>query len=252
MKIFDFNIHLAGDIEKEKQLNYKDLKKIYQENLNLYKKSFTACNFMLFNEHLSLEDVASFKELVKKDFTDATLTLLYDFQKKRDLKSLKSAGIEYIKFHSYVQKIGEEFFKEIAKISKEAEKAGLGILIDTSYGSLGIYDYDNLRLAVEVAKEVKIAPIVLLHSAGARATEAMTFALAAENIYFETSFSLPFYMGSTIEKDLSFAYKQLKKRVVYGSDYPYVAMEESLKKTEDFFTRNNFSKEERQEIYKGL
>jgi hypothetical protein len=234
---FDFNVHLVSNINNELRLTFKDMKKIYKKNLNLYKSNFKNCNFMLFNTELSLEDIRDFKKLISQDFKNSTLTLLYNFKKKRDLRDLKNAGIDYIKFHSYVQKISDKYFLDIANISKKAEKEALGILIDTSYGSLDLYNYDNLKLAVAIAKEVKKIEIVLLHSGGARVLEAMLIAMSSKNIYLETSFSVPFYLGSTIEKDLGFAYSKLNKKILYGSDFPYVSFTNSHKKTDKFLKK---------------
>ncbi len=243
-EIFDFNIHLADSVEEEQKLKFEDLEKIYKKNLEIYKKSFSGCNFMLFNSSLALKDITAFRKMVSQDFEEFTLTLLYDFHTKRSLEDLKSAGIDFIKFHSYVQRVDESYFQDIVEISKTAESLDLGILIDTSYGTLGLYEYDNLKLAVKILKVVKKVPVVLLHSGGAKALDAMLIALSSDNVYLESSFSLPFYKGSTIEKDLLFAYRNLKERVLYGSDYPYISFEESFEKTVHSLEENGFSKDD--------
>lgn len=249
MKIFDYNVHLAKNTDKEQKMNYLELENAFQDNLSTYKNSFYGCNFMLFNSQLSLEDLTSFNQLVKDEFEKVTLTLLYDFRERRSLEDLKEAGIKFIQFHSYVQKISKDEIKLIGKIAQEASDLGLSIMIDTSYASLDLYRYDNLKLATEVAKRVKKTPIILLQSGGARCIEAMLIAMSRDNIYLETSSSLPFYMNSTIEKDLSFVYKNLKGRVVYGSNFPYVEFDESIAKHQLFFQRNEFSRSMRDDIF---
>ena len=44
-----------------------------------------------------------------------------------------------------------------------------------------------------------------MHSGGGRAMEASLHADACPNVFLDISFSVPYYMDSTIEKDLAFA-----------------------------------------------
>jgi len=108
------------------------------------------------------------------------------------------------------------------------------IFLDTSYGSLGMYRYDNLKLAAFLLDEIKSVPVVLLHSGGSRILEAYLLADACPNVYLESSFSLPYYLGSTVERDMAFAYKKLSGKVLYGSDYPYINMAHSIESFSKF------------------
>ena len=92
-----------------------------------------------------------------------------------------------------------------------------------------MYQYDNLRLAAFLLEEITSIPVVLLHSGGARILEAFLLAGACPNVYLESSFSLPYYIGSSVEQDMAFAYKRVSEKVIYGSDFPYVDMATSLK-----------------------
>ena len=128
------------------------------------------------------------------------------------------------------------------KISKKAQSLGMSVMIDTSYGSLDMYQYDNLKLTSEIAKHVTDVPIILLHSGGARCLEAMLLADCCQNIYLETSFTLPYYIGSSVERDLAFAYKKLgSDRIVYGSDFPYINQDDSLSAFLSFAQKWEFS-----------
>ena len=74
------------------------------------------------------------------------------------------AGVKFIKFHSYHQKIADDIIPYCVKIAKLAETLGIGICIDASYGSLDLYRYDNLKLASEILLEIKNVPVVILHA----------------------------------------------------------------------------------------
>ena len=41
------------------------------------------------------------------------------------------------------------------------------------------------------------APIIALHAGGGKVVEAMSIGLDCKNIYFDTSFSIPFWFGSS-------------------------------------------------------
>ena len=141
------------------------------------------------------------------------------------------------------QKISEQYFDKAREVSIVASKLNMPILIDTSYGSVNMYQYDNLKLAAHILRHVKNVPVVLLHSGGARAMEAMLLAESCSNVFLDTSFSVFYYEGSSIESDLAFAYKRIGlERVLYGSDFPYVSLEDSVASTRNFLIRNEFSK----------
>jgi predicted TIM-barrel fold metal-dependent hydrolase len=68
-------------------------------------------------------------------------------------------------------------------------------------------------------------PVVFAHSGALKVKEAFLVALETpnQNLYFDTSFILSFWKGSSVEQDLGFVIKKLGvKRFFFGSDYPYL------------------------------
>lgn len=253
--MFDWNIHLpcarrelSARWSDERTMTGQDLMRCFDSHLPILKKNIGSGNFMLFDPGLDYSDVSSFISHALRSFGDASFTILGDLKAEQPIEhvhALKNSGISAIKFHCYFQRISEEQFPRVLQLATAAADRNMPILIDTSYGSTDMYRYDNLKLAAVLLKEVSSVPIVLLHSGGARAIEAFLLADACPNVYLDTSFSVPYYMGSTIEKDLAFAYKRIGvERVLYGSDFPYVGMDDSLQKTQEFFTRNGFKDSE--------
>lgn len=258
LPIYDFNIHLPmGNDgldkrhEEDMKMEVGDIKEalgFYADDLTIVKSA----NFMLFNQHITESEhfKAEFQELRNSSIVDdsSIFTLLLDFRHptvRQHINDANRLGIKGIKFHSYLQKIKEEDFAVIIELCRYAENLGMFICFDTSYGTINLYKYDNLRLATEVASEIKKAPIILLHSGGARVIEAMLIADMQENIYLETSLTLPFYDGSNLWKDLAYTYRKLNcDRVLYATDFPYITLERSLEAHTKFFTEFNFSSEE--------
>lgn len=262
MKVFDFNIHLPCNLKNdinenilnENLMSLENLEFCYSNYHNDFRNNIQAGNFMLFNQNIFFENnLSNFIKKLKNDFNGSLVTALIDFKKQNVMHYLDKAileGINCIKFHSYNQKILESDFVSITKICKYAEEKGIIICIDTSYGTSKMYDYDNIKLACYISDFITKTPIILLHSGGARILEAMLLAEEKKNIYLETSFSIAYYLNSSIEKDFAFAYKKLGcNRILYGSDSPYVNIQQSIHETIEYLEKYNFSDNEIENIF---
>lgn len=235
MNIFDFNLHLynkeKGDlvsqIKSDTELTSSDLISEYNRvSRHFIESGLSSGNFMLFNQNI-LDDnnLRAFMTEVQKQMPLSSFTLLYDFRKYNSgeyIELAKRSGIRFVKFHCYVQRILESEYTQILEFCKVAQNIGLGICIDTSFGTTALYKYDNLKLAAYLAENITKAPIILLHSGGARVFDAMLIADLCPNVYLETSLSLDYFSSSSVIHDFAFAYKKIGlHRVLYASDYPY-------------------------------
>ena len=256
MKPFDINIHLpcrsrilADRLAEDVSMDGPWLTECFEHHLQAIQEHSHGANFMVFNQSLDANEAEEFTSRVRQDIPNARFTLLADpavLAGISRLGEMKSAGIDAIKYHCYVQKISEEDFPAAIVLAEHAEQLGMPVFIDTSFGSTKMYRYDNLRLAAALLDRVASVPVILLHSGGARAMEAMLLAESAQNVFLDMSFSVPYYLGSRVEQDLSFAYKQIgPERVLYGSDYPYVGFDQSMSAALSFFERNHFPEADR-------
>jgi len=249
--VFDFNIHLyskeqgtlENQIKSDTELSASELKASFRKNLSEFRKAgIGAGNFMIFNQNI-LQDpfLDDLIYTVENEFPQSVFTLLYDFNLEDwNIELVKKKKFSFIKFHSYVQKIGEADFQRILDVSLKAESLGLGICIDTSYGTTGLYKYDNLKLVAFIAEHIKTIPIILLHSGGSRCIEAMLIADLCKNVFLETSLSLHYYQGSTLLDDFKFVYSKIGfERVLFASDFPYQKSNEALDTFISFCKQNN-------------
>ena len=77
----------------------------------------------------------------------------------------------------------------------------------------------------------------------------MSIALDYEDIFLDLSFSLKFWWGSSVIKDYAFVLKKLEfKRCFYGSDYPYVDFDESIRVFLKFAEKYVFSEDVQESI----
>lgn len=263
--MFDFNVHLPCPLEKssdgfladEAAMGIEDLRRCYRHHQGELRRLTHGANFMLFNEDYPFGDhpVADLIAEVRNDWEIATFTQLLDFRRDgldATLDRLAAHGVNGIKFHSYVQRIDQAVFPLVLVAAKKAAMRGFFICIDASYGTTHMYDYDNLRLAALLIREIRNVPIVILHSGGVRLWDAMLLTLDGPNVYLETSFTLPYYIGSSIETDLAFIYRKIGiERVLFASDFPYIKLGEAIDCMDAFLERNKFSVGERDAIYSG-
>ena len=257
MKIFDFNIHLPAKkhedvnvvIDNDLNLDFTEAKSGYELHRSSFEKS-ERINVLLFNTKLFDDGPKSVYEIGDNK---AVYTALIDFRRfdlTSYLEKVRDAGVKAIMFNSYLQQISEPDFVNVYAACKFAEANGMIICIDGSYGTSKMYAYDNLKLVCFIADLITRVPIVIVHSGGRRILEAMLLAQDKKNVWLDTSFSLPFYIGSSVEQDYAFAYKNVGiERVIYGSDHPYCDFDNVIKVHLDFFRKHQFKDSEIENIF---
>jgi uncharacterized protein len=167
------------------------------------------------------------------------------------LQAARDAGVAALKFHPYLQKIVPADFDRAAALAQEAARLGMFVMVCCAYGTRALERHDGVRLAARIADAVP-CPIVMSHGGGRQILDAMLVAADAPQVLLETSFSLPYYEGSSIETDMVFAMRKLgASRWMYGSDAPFVPLAASLAQTRAFFERHRFSAADVDQILYG-
>jgi predicted TIM-barrel fold metal-dependent hydrolase len=181
-------------------------------------------------------------------------TLMPDFRRSDAsdrLNQAAAAGFRGLTFHSYLQEIATQDYPAAVRLAQRASALGLFNGFCTAYGSKRMFDFYSLPLVAEVAKVVS-SPVILYHNGGARVLEAMLLCEMWPNLYLETSFSLSYWMNSSVEADLAFAIKKIGPgRVLFGSDAPFVELGASLHDHDVFFSRHDFETSQAQLILGG-
>ena len=181
-------------------------------------------------------------------------TLMVDIRAQDPLHNVKLAseiGFKGITFHSYLQEIRPSDYSDIVDIAKYANSLGMFTGLCTAFGSKKIYDFHSLPLAVEILKQVN-GPIVLYHSGGARILEALLLCEMWPNLYLETSYSLSYWLNSSVELDLAFSIKKIgAHRFMFGSDSPFLSVKKAVDDHLSFFEKHGFNNAERDLIFGG-
>jgi predicted TIM-barrel fold metal-dependent hydrolase len=180
------------------------------------------------------------------------VALAVDFRRPDAAARLERAharGVAGLKFHPYLQRIVPNDYQEASALAREADRLGMFVMVCCSYGTRALERHDGVRLAARLADQVS-CPIVMSHAGGRQVLDAMLVAADAPQVLLETSFSLPYYVGSSIETDFAFAMRKLgAARWMFGSDAPFVPLGEAITCTREFFDRHRFTLAETDQMF---
>jgi predicted TIM-barrel fold metal-dependent hydrolase len=167
------------------------------------------------------------------------------------LERARALGVAALKFHPYLQRIVAADFTAAAALARDADRLGMFVMVCGSYGTRALNRHDGVRLAAALVDEVG-CPIVLSHGGGRQVLDAMLIAEDAPQLLLDTSFSLPYYFDSSIETDFAFAMRKLgPARWVFGSDAPFMTIEDSVAAMRRFFDRHRFAARDVDQILHG-
>lgn len=276
MKPFDFNIHpntsnltcIGSGAEPMVDLEFSlDPDELYSSLTQsiiaeFWSQHISGFNCMIFSSYFqnNPHDIGQFINKLKYFCGNANLviqfTLLVDPRPDCSYEQLfdaySRAGVKFIKFHSYHQHIDKDLIPSCVEIAEIAQSYNIGICIDASYGSLGLFKYDNLLLASEILSYVKDVPVVILHCGGLRCYEAVLIALDSKNAYIELSFSPHFYRGTEVYSRFVDILKLFPiERFLYASDYPYVRLDESVDTIKTLLSTALISVSEIEKVFHG-
>lgn len=157
----------------------------------------------------------------------------------RDIDAALEAGMRGVCFHPYLQKLTPDCYPGLASSARIASDAGLLVGVCASYGSAAIYRINPLECLLTAA-EACSGPVIALHGGGAKIRDAILIADACANVYLETSFSLPYWLGSSVEFDFAYALRKFgRAKVLFGSDAPFCDLRNAIMDHLGFFERQD-------------
>lgn len=170
-----------------------------------------------------------------------------DAIRKLDL-AISSLGFQGLKLHPRLQKFTIDSEKTI-QLVQHAGKLNIPVII------CGFPDGDWLMQGSTVLNYASLANacpdtrIVVAHMAGHHVIDMMMLVKRIPNLYMDTSYSLLYYRGSEVVKNLIYAMKSLKfKRIFYGSDYPDRSVKETLEQSIEIFDEYGLSEVQQSKV----
>lgn len=244
-------LDLEAAIEQEINLSRFEWKNNIQQAIKYNLDRGYQANFMILDESF-LFNSNRFDQF-EKDFLPYNMfTVLINFRHDdapKIIKDFAASGGKGIKFHPYLQKITKADFAQVLEICKLAQKWGLIINVDCSYGTLELFDNNGVELIAYILKSISEVPVVCLHFGGPRILDVCMLAHAAENLYVDLSLSLEFWKGSSVIDNLAFSMKKLgSERFLFGSDNPFVKQRKALTTFHEFCSSYNISEDAQKNI----
>ena len=243
-RIVDVHTHLYSepDYSVESNLSEYDVATIAADYVERLEASPVDHAVAIVMDESLLLDEDSLGELVRKRNTSGLFSLVFLVDPLREdaeqqIERAAEAGAVGIKLHPYQQKMGDaEDFPRIARVLRTAERYDLVTIIDAAYGETRMFNYNGVRLGHAMAKVVD-SPILLAHGGAVKILDAFSAAVTFDNIYLDTSFSLPYWEGSSLVQDYAFAMEKMSmEKWMWGTDMPYMGIEESIESAESVLT----------------
>jgi len=226
-KIIDSHAHCISKPELKADLFWFDQN--YKNKIDNYLNTFKKNNLEKAIIYLLDEKALSIK---CNNYTKLVFGLAINFRspgfQSRVIKA-KQNGFKSIKILTYEQKIVKKDYAAILSMAKVVEKQNMFLTICATFGGDDPYRHDALALARFLLKNGYRGSLILAHAGGSRIKEALLFAEAYPNVYFDTSFTTTFWRRSTVISDLSWGIKKYPNRFFFGSDSPYIGFLEAKK-----------------------
>jgi uncharacterized protein len=143
-------------------------------------------------------------------------------------RAINDYGFCGLKLHPRLQEIhlSDPGYSALCKFAGDNN---IPVLIDAFPDGTGLMQgFDPLDYA-KLAKSLPNTKFIWAHMGGHYVLDMMMLAKRLPNVYFDCSFSLLYYRGSDVPKNMVYAMKSMRfERILYGSDYPDRSIETSL------------------------
>lgn len=258
-RIVDVHTHLYAepDYSVESNLSEYDVSTIANDYVERLKASPVDHAIAIVMDESLLLDEDSLGELVDARDRSEIFSLVFLVDPLREdaeqrIERAAETGAVGIKLHPYQQKMGDaEDFPRIARILRRAERHDLVTIIDAAYGETRMFNYNGVRLGHAMAKVVD-SPILLAHGGAVKVLDAFSAAVTFDNIYLDTSFSLPYWEGSSLVQDYAFAMDKMSMdKWMWGTDMPYMGIEESFESVKGVLTKYDLTEHAEALLYEN-
>lgn len=252
MRVTDFNVHLPPVPNLEHELDLKAFaaaESLVEIGAEMQRNGVVDGNLMILDSDFLRSGEHAL--VIKARSLGLRCTVMVD-PRDEDAFDLVDTGAQLgivaVKLHPYLLDLYDRDYPKAYGLAEHAAAKGLMIAIDCSYGTRRMYDISGVRLAIALADRVQ-TPIIALHGGGPRVLDIMSLVLDSSNVYLDTSFSIPYWLGSSVEMDFAFAIRKIGvRRCLFGSDRPYIPQKDSIEQTLGFMQRHGFGEREQEQM----
>lgn len=170
-----------------------------------------------------------------------------DIEKKLD--HVHGSGINSVKILPYEQKIYYEQYDKVCDYAMKVQERSMILTICGAYGSKDVFRTNGVELAARILNAGFTNPLIVAHGGMVRQLEIHSLMCEFDNLYVDTSFTIPYWWGSHVIDDLYFLLeKDNYCHAFWGSDYPGHSFELSQKYFDLFCEKYHISDENRKKL----
>ncbi|OGJ87090.1 MAG: hypothetical protein A2268_15390 [Candidatus Raymondbacteria bacterium RifOxyA12_full_50_37] len=156
-----------------------------------------------------------------------------DFSKdiRKEINEIAAMGLSGVKIHPRLQGVNVCEAK-FSLLWEELNARNMPVLVDGFYtvSNPNLRIGDLLPLAYEpMVKKYPDLTVVLAHAGAHRVMDTFFMCRSNPGFYTDISYSPSFFKGSSVYNDLRFLAEKTGNKVLFGSDFPEVSIEEAKK-----------------------
>lgn len=246
MKVIDGHTHVlpSPNIGKERNILAHDVRAIFRSYCDrLEQAEVDHAISILLDEHFLEQDEAVDAMLEVKRESEKFSPVFLIEPRSSDATALidqiADIGGLGVKFHSHIQELGTMDIPQIKDVLSLIEDRNLLTIVDSNFAGEHLYDYNGVEFGHTIAQQID-SPILLAHAGNINFLEAFATARAFENVWLGTSFTLPYFGGSSVGQDIAFAMDKMDmEKWVWGSDVPYNDQIDSKSRMKRFLQRHD-------------
>lgn len=167
----------------------------------------------------------------------------------KDVKLLQNIKEQFqtaVKIHPRMHRYTINDYSAISDVVQHIN-AGI-IVIDAFFNGHNLENHIGIDLAILLATDFPKKRIVIAHIGGHRALDCIMSTKTLDNVYHDVSFSINFFEDTSAAQDIAFCCKKYNKRIMFGSDYPYYAVKDSIECMERYFSKYGLTEAEQDNI----
>jgi predicted TIM-barrel fold metal-dependent hydrolase len=151
------------------------------------------------------------------------------------LKNVLSLGYVGIKLHPRTSSI-DLTDDMLPLVIREANELGLSVML-CSYLYTNRPPFNTFDMLADMVYKLDGAKLMLMHSGAVRLLDAIELGRAFPNLLLDLSLTICKYPESSLDMDISFAFRHFDRRISIGSDYPDFSLK-ALRGRFDFFAED--------------
>lgn len=182
---------------------------------------------------------------------DNSLSLIFDYKQNFNfiLNEVNNNKVNALKVHSRIQQLDPNDYEDLIKALQKID-IDIPVIIDAFYTGTPLAHQPNLEKIIEIITRLPKKKFIIAHSGGHKLLDYFFHLRGFQNVIYDLSFSLQYLYDSSVFMDLKKLIKFTdKKRIMFGSDYPFADPAMQLEILNNLLSELNINDEVKEDIF---